>query len=59
MKSKFLNIKYALFIVGLFFCIKSFGQYDEGFTKPIITENGNFVYYELAPIQTSEGVLVR
>ncbi len=58
MKSKFRNIKYALFIVGLFFCINSFGQYDEGFAKPIITENGNFVYYELAPIQTSEGVLI-
>ncbi|MBQ7984021.1 MAG: hypothetical protein IJ250_00100 [Bacteroidales bacterium] len=33
-------------------------NYDAGFSKPIITENGNFTYYELPPIQTSEGVLI-
>lgn len=32
--------------------------YDAGFSRPIVTENGNFSYYELAPIQTSEGVLI-
>lgn len=33
-------------------------NYDEGFAKPIVTENGKFVYYELGELQTKEGVLI-
>lgn len=47
--------------VGLLLCFNFvlWAQgYDEGFSKPIVTENGKFRYYELPPIRTSEGVLV-
>ncbi|MBQ9245521.1 hypothetical protein IJ182_04555 [bacterium] len=48
-----------IFIVAIFFGITAFAQrYDAGFSRPIITENGNFTYYELEPFQTSEGVLI-
>lgn len=30
-------------------------SYDEGFKKPIVTEQGDFIYYELPPIQTAGG----
>lgn len=33
-------------------------NYDSQFTKPIVTEDGKFSYYELPPIQTSVGVLI-
>ncbi len=33
-------------------------SYDEGFKKPIVTEDGDFIYYELAPLQTSLGRFV-
>ena len=52
-------MKKYIFTAMLLFSISIFAQnYDAGFSKPIITENGNFTYYELAPIQTSEGVLI-
>lgn len=33
-------------------------NYDEGFSKPIVTENGKFVYHELRPINTDLGTFV-
>lgn len=33
-------------------------NYDEGFSKPIVTENGKFVYHELPPINTDLGTFV-
>ncbi len=33
-------------------------NYDEGFSKPIVTEDGKYRYYELSPLRTSEGVLI-
>ena len=52
-------MKKSFFIIAVLFSISTFAQnYDAGFSKPIITENGNFIYYELSPVQTSEGVLI-
>ncbi|MDR1848356.1 MAG: hypothetical protein LBR17_09635 [Bacteroidales bacterium] len=33
-------------------------NYDLNFTKPILSEKGKFVYYELPPISTEAGVLI-
>lgn len=33
-------------------------NYDSQFSKPIVTEEGKFTYYELAPIKTSVGELI-
>lgn len=47
------------YISLLFIVVNAYSQgYDKGFAKPIVTENGSFVYYELPPIQTSEGILI-
>lgn len=42
-----------------FVCSIAFCQtYDDNFAKPIVTEDGRYVYYELPPMQTREGVIV-
>ncbi len=54
-------MKHILFLyISLIVIITSvYSQsYDNGFAKPIVTENGSFTYYELPPLQTSEGILV-
>ena len=52
-------MKKYLIIFAILLSINSIAQnYDDGFSKPIITEDGNFTYYELEPLQTSEGVLI-
>lgn len=50
-------------LVGLFLvfqsCLVLFSQnYDDNFSKPIVTENGKFRYYELPAIKTAEGELI-
>ncbi|MGP1515498.1 MAG: hypothetical protein ACTTJH_06005 [Bacteroidales bacterium] len=59
MKNRTIVIKSLLFVVSLLCLVfVGFCQYDTGFSRPIVTENGRFNYYELPPIQTSEGVLI-
>ncbi|MDR0789488.1 MAG: fibrobacter succinogenes major paralogous domain-containing protein [Bacteroidales bacterium] len=44
---------------GLFHSSALLSQnYDINFAKPILSENGKFVYYELPPISTEAGVLI-
>ncbi|MDR1006883.1 MAG: hypothetical protein LBL74_08510 [Bacteroidales bacterium] len=54
------NIRFSslLLIFALYGGIMSAQNYDEGFAKPILTEQGKYFYNELPPIQTSVGVLV-
>ncbi|MBR1769290.1 MAG: hypothetical protein IJ748_02425 [Bacteroidales bacterium] len=47
-----------LFLFNLICASVSAQGYDDNFSKPIVTENGNFVYYELNPLKTKEGVLI-
>lgn len=59
MKKEICSMRFFSFILAtMLIAVSTYAQYDAGFSKPIITENGKFVYYELAPIQTSEGVLI-
>lgn len=46
-----------LFLVSYSFNIVAQG-YDVNFSKPIVTEKGNFVYYELLPLQTQIGEII-
>ncbi len=46
-----------LFILGFGFRTQA-QNYDEGFAKPIVSENGKYRYYELPPIKTIEGELI-
>lgn len=52
-------MRLVLISIYICFAISLFGQnYDDNFKKPIVTEEGDFVYYELLPIQTAEGRFV-
>ena len=49
----------SLFALTMFYCFCVNAQgYDENFSKPIVTEKGEFTYYELFPIKTSLGELI-
>ncbi|MDO5760846.1 MAG: FISUMP domain-containing protein [Bacteroidota bacterium] len=52
--------KITAYIVLLFVVITNIRSqnYDEGFAKPIVTEEGKFVYYETEGLSTKEGILV-
>src|SRR5574344_2099446 len=53
------KIKYILILFLTISCCCVYGQgYDANFSKPITTENGKFVYYELPPIKTEAGILI-
>ena len=53
----FKQITYFLLLMLCFF--STFAQnYDSQFSKPIVTEDGKFSYYELPPIKTVVGELI-
>ncbi|MBQ9255175.1 MAG: hypothetical protein IJ180_10445 [Bacteroidales bacterium] len=54
-----LKNRFILFFSFLLFCtVVSAQSYDENFSKPIVTEKGNFTYYELFPIRTEIGDII-
>ncbi len=57
--SKIMIMYKILSVLIIFFVQNAFSQnYDAGFSKPIVTEEGKFVYYETEQLQTTQGVII-